>query len=449
MNSMNQNDSHHLPRRQVGCVLLLAVVVRVAIVYWQAENLREDPDAYRQFAESLVDTGTYGLKTDHGVLPSAYRAPAYPLLLANLFVAGGKLAGNVDRIVWIGGIHILLGVATIAVVLWLGRQWGLRRGAIVAGFLVACDPILLHQSTLVMSETLATFLVVLVIAFLTRAMNSDSLFDMSLAGGSGALAALCRPGLFVFVAMSGVVFVVLFGYQRGRWWNVFIYWFTLLIVVAPWALRNWRLFGRPIITTTHGGYTLHLANNPSFYEYLRVAPWGTIWKGGASIEPPHAEAAEANHRLLALGPAGELARNEYHYAQAWATIRNQPAGMARATLVRVGRFWQWMPHKIHDSETTAIRWLRYTVGIWYVLVSVVAGMGLWRVGRKWILGPWIWGLLLCTALVAVHAIFWSNMRMRAPVVPIVALAAGAAVHQGRGSRRKSYIIKDIRLLEAR
>ena len=41
--------------------------------------------------------------------------------------------------------------------------------------------------------------------------------------------------------------------------------------------------------------------------------------------------------------------------------------------------------------------------------------------RDW--GLWLWGLLLVLAVTAVHAFYWTNLRMRAPLMPVVALAA--------------------------
>ena len=49
-------------------------------------------------------------------------------------------------------------------------------------------------------------------------------------------------------------------------------------LLSPWAIRNQLQFGRPIVTTTHGGYTLLLANNPEFYQWLRAGPWGSVWR---------------------------------------------------------------------------------------------------------------------------------------------------------------------------
>src|SRR5205814_9425431 len=48
-------------------------------------------------------------------------------------------------------------------------------------------------------------------------------------------------------------------------------------VMSPWAIRNYRVFGKPVVTTTHGGYTLLLGNNSSFYEWLERDETGLPW----------------------------------------------------------------------------------------------------------------------------------------------------------------------------
>ena len=49
--------------------------------------------------------------------------------------------------------------------------------------------------------------------------------------------------------------------------------------LAPWALRNARALGEPVWTTTHGGYTLALANNPTYYDEVLDGPPGAVWSG--------------------------------------------------------------------------------------------------------------------------------------------------------------------------
>ena len=54
---------------------------------------------------------------------------------------------------------------------------------------------------------------------------------------------------------------------------------TILLVLSPWLIRNVLLFGEPIWTTTHGGYTLALANNPVYYDDVLHGPSGRVWTG--------------------------------------------------------------------------------------------------------------------------------------------------------------------------
>jgi hypothetical protein len=43
----------------------------------------------------------------------------------------------------------------------------------------------------------------------------------------------------------------------------------------------------------------------------------------------------------------------------------------------------------------------------------------------------VWGVLLCVAFTGVHAFYWSNLRMRAPLMPFVAVVAAATLWPGR------------------
>jgi hypothetical protein len=48
-------------------------------------------------------------------------------------------------------------------------------------------------------------------------------------------------------------------------------------------------------------------------------------------------------------------------------------------------------------------------------------------GRRLCYRPYSWGLLLCLAFTAVHTFYWSNLRMRGPLMPIVCLCAAVGM----------------------
>ena len=37
--------------------------------------------------------------------------------------------------------------------------------------------------------------------------------------------------------------------------------------------------------------------------------------------------------------------------------------------------------------------------------------------------PWHWAVSLAIALTAVHSVYWTDMRMRAPIIPMLCVAA--------------------------
>jgi hypothetical protein len=201
-----------------------------------------------------------------------------------------------------------------------------------------------------------------------------------------------------------------------------------------------------------------LGNNPGFYQYLREGRWGSLW-----------DADQFNAvwvgRAPWSGPGVELANDRQAYAEAWQQIADEPGMFLYACLVRVGRLWQPLPHQGSPAETPTARWLRYGIGFWYLGELALAAIGLAGLIRQGLAAPsepgsaapfpgrrgptptrgsvrrtWLWGLLLVLSFTAVHTLYWTNMRMRAPLMPVVALTAVAALGRLRGepSRCKAF-----------
>jgi hypothetical protein len=97
-----------------------------------------------------------------------------------------------------------------------------------------------------------------------------------------------------------------------------------------------------------------------------------------------------------------------------------------ASLVRMGYLWSPLAHRLDAEESTLVRWSRWVIAVWYVGVFVLAAVGVVRLGSSAAQVPWVWGGLLVLALTLIHAVYWTNMRMRAPLMPIVDLAVAAA-----------------------
>ena len=148
-------------------LLAFTVLVRAPVAARHSLSLANDVDGYLRLAMNLREQFSYEFY-DTGPL-TAQRPPLYPLLLVPVVGQGD------EQLAAIAGLHVLLGIGTVLLVVQLGQEWGLGRWRFLAGGLVACDPILLKQSTVLMTETLAAFLAALALLALTAAANRRGL----------------------------------------------------------------------------------------------------------------------------------------------------------------------------------------------------------------------------------------------------------------------------------
>ncbi|MFM8253360.1 MAG: glycosyltransferase family 39 protein [Planctomycetota bacterium] len=506
-------------RRHLLLVVIGTLLLRGTFLLANRTSLAADPDAYRLISRVISEHRIYGLPSTRSttepspstnfhsaatnrddarapqqpalapVVSTAYRPPLYPLILALITPAGHGDPVNIAI------LHLALGVLT-SVLVWLSaRDWlqGSVGRAYAATSIVVLDPLLLYQSAQVMTETLAACLTIVIVFTASRACAVATMRWAIIVGCSLGLASLCRPTFLPLVFLLPASFLV---YRRTADQNpqtndstntnaranerasatvssardrkrilrvAMVSMLVALTVISPWVLRNRLVLGRWIATTTHGGYTLLLGNNDSFYRFLRERSPGEVWE----LRHPDQMLAEARQKLNSppdeqvptlSTPESELAREALAYQAARITIAEQPDSFALACFDRIVQFWRVLPHARSATESPRARAVRWSIGIWYSLVFTGALCGLFAVVRAATRraanlrasspptaspptastaaeiascsssSRFPWGLCLLIILVfqAAHLLYWSNLRMRAPVMPLVALLAAAA-----------------------
>lgn len=406
-------------RRSFISLILFATVVRAVVLWIGRADMLADPDSYSRLAVNWATTGTFGFEGEGGVSPTAFRPPLYPWLLS-WFVRGGELPRSA-----VACLHLTLGCITVTLTYLIGCRLKLPL-AWLAGVAVALDPILLRQSQLLMTETLATCLAVLAWWLWTVVWPSACETDrdgkrrsgqwLALVGFSLALGAsvLARPTAAPWVLSCAIVALVV-GCSRWRRRAGDFALICLLVIacLAPWTLRNWSAFGKPMWATTHGGYTLLLANNPPLYRHFAEHGPSRAW------EAEEFQDLWAAWLTLEIPPLGEVAADQLAYQAARSTIARHPRMFIASCLYRVGWLWALWPH---DGSFGAGEVL---IAIWYATIFYFAYTSLQHLWRTRAFRGWLVGLLLVFSLTAIHTIYWSNMRMRAPAMPCVILLAAA------------------------
>ncbi len=414
------------PRYALAGLLLTAAALRVAAVWVWRDNLHDDRDAYLGLAQELAAGNGFCTPGSNPPAPTAYRPPLYPIVLSVMPAAHRDFS--------LAMFQVVLGTMTVWLTVVVGRHLGLDvRLALLAGGLVAVDPLLVQYTSMAMTETLCTFLVA---ALLAAALKPGDVHARSpiwrpvLPGVLFGLGVLCRPTLWAF----GVLFVIWTPYHRWRFRHSALTthhsplshaWLVLLaaaITVAPWAVRNWLQFGGPILTTTHGGYTLLLGNNPAFYVEVVDQPLGTVWDG--SHGPGQAVWIDGVYREMEqAGVKTEVEADRWMARRAWRHIADDPRHFAQACLRRFVSFWNIVPSGPAAADVSPV--VKYGTGAYYAAVFGLALVGTVKVlrtaGARWM--PLV---LLIASFTAVHLVYWSNVRMRAPVMPAVTLLAVAA-----------------------
>ena len=432
----------------------LAFFIRGGVLFFRPNSFADDPDGYRALAVNLRHYGVYG----SGEVPTAFRPPLYPAVLCGIsFLAKDTLRPTephpdtpesnsrfsllLEPQYAIALLHWALGLATVFLAFDLfQRIGGSKRMAALAGLLVAIDPILLAQSRLVMTETLAAFFAILLLWLLVRVKPLVKASRQRAAYfGVGAVigvASLCRPAFLVFAALIFAMLVICELRRKITWFCPVIFLFGVGLVLLPWGLRNRSKLDQFILTTTHGGYTLLLANNDFLYDDLSAfAYFGDPWNPERFHAFWQKKINEENtmHFLLPNSTKAERLQDAEAKKEALRTMNARRGDCAVSTLWRVAELWRFTPRRTDALESPAVTAVRHGIGLFYAAELLAALFGLAILPILWFqknpLIPfdrsgWIWGILLILSVQLPHLFYWTNMRMRAPLsvfLPLLAL----------------------------
>ncbi|QEG00854.1 hypothetical protein Mal15_49300 [Stieleria maiorica] len=420
----------------------LTLVIRGLAIWLDSDAFLADPDAYRVIAETLGRSGVFGLTGSDGVPRAiAFRPPLYPWLLS-MCMPGGQWSPLGVAVLHLGlagfaSAFVFLSTRRLATTLCDGRNGNPERWGLVAAVLTAIDPILLRQSVEVMTETLAATLTSAAIWLWIVWQDDDAPAPAAASsrwvplglGATLAMAYLCRPTFLVWAVLLVIATVARFRDRRGLW-SAAVIASLVAIAVGGWTWRNTRVLGHPVWATTHGGYTLLLANNDSFYRYLSEGRFGQAWDATSFLNA-YAHRYEGDPRRAAFwhrdwdaapnydAAVSEVDDDRLCYESAVATIKRQPSMFVWSAVVRVARLWSPFPHDVSGRSKLAVA----AVGVFYLTLFVAVIVAVVRHRRRMLGSRWwaIW--LLAVTLTGVHAVYWSNMRMRAPMMPAIAIVA--------------------------
>ena len=207
----------------------------------------KDDLQYNVIAKNILDGNGFSYDS---VKPTAARGPLYPLFLAaTYFVFGYDY--NSARI-----FQAIIGAITCLLIYFIAKKLYNPNIGFYAFVITSIYPSLIGYSGLLYSETLAAFLLSLTILFYLLSSEKNSFLIFVITGIFSGLLILCYPKFLFLPVIFG-----LSSYFFNKFRQDFLKYFfglitAVILVLTPWALRNFNEFGKFIPVATGAGTTL-------------------------------------------------------------------------------------------------------------------------------------------------------------------------------------------------
>jgi len=400
--------------------LLTAILLFVVIPIWSARlhgeyNQDVYADGYDQLADNLATGHGYRFYPDTAA--TLMREPGYPLVLAGIFLVFGKS---------------FAAVKAVNLVLALGAAWlmmGLAKKFSIHPLLTIAPPLLFlfHPATLVAEsrggvEILFTFLIVLFLRLVYRAIESRGWWAYAAGGAVLGLAVLVRSTPMLFPAFL-LVYLIAIEKQKmtaaaGR---VAVMIAAMLMVMSPWIVRNYSLTGKFVPTASVLGTSAHAGE----YICAHRGENRPMWL--LDREAAH-QRADLAHGLglrfrddfyyqMFYAPGDELVFSNYLLHRVEDEYKTSPLLCVRCMSANLVYFWI-------AGKTEGATLANAAVQLPYLVLGIAGVVLCVRNAQFKMIAPM---LLFIGYVMSVYVPILAQARYSVPLLPFVSILAGVAL----------------------
>lgn len=393
-------------RRILLWIVITAIALRVMWALLVPTVPVSDSLAYDAFARNLAEHGVYGWTPEQ---PSAYWPVGTSALYAPLFMLFGHQYWPIVV------LNIVLSVVIIVAAFRIARRLPQIHSSVplIAAAVLALWPGLIMYVTVLASELPFIASVMVAVDFWTQAKRPAFLRGV-VSGIFLAAACYIKPTaqlLPLVLALSA-----LFAGQSLRTVLVLTAsaYIAIIVLIAPWILRNYRIFDAFVVISTNAGANLWMGNHPGSAGGYNELPESV--KGMDEVSRDHVLGDEARKHIMSDIPgyimlSGKRLVDTYD----------------RETIPVV-----WNEQGIDQTLGPAAKFpLKLVASGYWIAVLLLAIMGSWIVyaGSRRVsslLGNPLF--LLWGYFALVHALIVSQDRYHFPSIPSVAVLAAIALH---------------------
>jgi hypothetical protein len=328
--------------------------------------------------------------------PTALLAPGYPAVIAVVFrIFGGFTFASAIAVMV---MQVLFSLMTVRVIMHIAERCFDARAANLAGTFWAVSVPLIWMPAIFWETCLSTLLLVGMVALALRCQQRPGALLWALMGAYCGLAALVNPALLASL-------LSLLGWTAWQTRNTLRYApalgaFVLLLVFAPWPMRNARLLHAFIPLRSTVGFELWVGNRAGASGFLEESQF------------PIFNRWEYNQ----YAAKGEVAYMADKSALAKAYIRRHPAEFLRLSALRCFRFWTGTGNK--DGSLFFL--------IHAVLTTTLGAAGMWRLLAKRRVSLAVLFLLPLMLFPLPYYITHAEFRYRLVIDPLLTILAAYA-----------------------
>lgn len=423
-----------------GLALLLLIGTLSGLWWMQHKPERwypgQDSHEYRILAQNLLAGHGYSRETKPPYAPALQREPGYPAFLATVFAFTNTNDNAVALIQ-----SVLVGVSAVLAALLGHVVFRDRAIGLLGGLATALSPDLGDHARYEMSEALFTPLFLLSVLATFQAWHTRRSGPALLAGIAAALAGYVRlislPATFL-VVLASLVWDRFNPPSIGRRWGwAPILVGTMVLLAAPWVVRNGVALGQWTFTGRTGGLVVARGDKAAAplekqLQLAGTAAWAATFPFSQLVVPTERLYRPPN---IWDGPLGELelvattraidascegeptiiARDSCQTRQGLEMILTHPVQYVLMTGVEFVR----LSFYIYPSKLSVLRnWL-----VWLGLATVVACL----LKRELRTRERTWLVLFLLAYVLPSIAVDAQPRYGVPLVPIYSLFAAAGV----------------------
>ena len=386
-------------------ILLVAILIRMSVALYLGDQVTvlpgiHDQVSYDALARSLLAGRGYSFiekwyPFTPANTPTAHWSFIYPPYLAAVYAIVGYHP-LIARLVQgaVGGMLISL------LLYLIGRRVADETTGLVGAGLAAVYGYFIYYSAALMTEAFFIVCVLFVLYLGLELKERPTLRGWLLLGLALGIGGLLRQTMLLFVPF---LLLWLFWELRTkgiRWWYFVLPIIVIILLIAPWTIRNYLVFHQFLPLNSNAGYALFASNNPNL---------GTDWNNDEVVVPVPTELAGQNEAELdrALSKRGI------------SFILNDPERYLWLTLDKTLEYFKFWPSSESSRISNLNRVLSFGLYLPFMFLGLCLSFSRWR--------SFAILYLFIVIHTGIHLLSWPAPRYRLSVDAVLMVFAALAV----------------------